>query len=155
MALKSLLIGAVVIGGIVGPASAYEQFVYPSRGQSPAQQEQDERQCRQWAIEQTGFDPDQPPPRAEPSAPPPPGLFGGAFGGAALGAIGGAIGGNAGKGAAIGAGIGALFGGIRRHRYAQEQEYYADQRYSAYLAQRHDYYRAKDACLTGRGYTIG
>ena len=81
-------------------------------------------------------------------------MYGGAFRGAAFGAIGGAIGGNAGRGAAIGAGMGALFGAIRRNRYAQEQEYNADQQTSAYLSQRASYFRAEDACLTGRGYTV-
>jgi hypothetical protein len=81
-------------------------------------------------------------------------MFGGAFRGAAVGAIGGAIGGNAGKGAAIGSVVGGLFGGIRRNRWAQEQEYNADQQTSAYMAQRSNYFRAMDTCLTGRGYTV-
>ena len=51
------------------------------------------------------------------------GLFRGAAGGAALGAIGGAIGGNAGKGAAIGAATGAVFGGMRRRRWMEQEEF--------------------------------
>ncbi len=137
-----------------GSAWAQQQFIYPDRGQSQAQQDQDKYQCSQWATQQTGFDPTVPPPIPQASAPPPPGMYGGAFRGAAFGAIGGAIGGNAGEGAAIGAGVGALFGAIRRNRYAQEQEYNADQQTSAYLNQRAGYFRAEDACLTGRGYTV-
>jgi hypothetical protein len=140
--------------GLISNAAVAQQYIYPDRGQSQAQQDQDKYQCSQWGTEQTGFNPTVPPPMPQASAPPPPGLFGGAFRGAALGAIGGAIGGNAGKGAAIGAAVGGLFGGIRRHRYAQEQEYNADQETSAYLNQRANYYRAMDACLTGRGYTV-
>jgi hypothetical protein len=34
-----------------------EVFVYPSKGQSKEQQEQDEFGCYKWAKEQTGFDP--------------------------------------------------------------------------------------------------
>ncbi len=133
---------------------AQQQFIYPGRGQSQAQQDQDKYQCSQWASQQTGFDPTMPPPVPQASAPPPPGMYGGAFRGAALGAIGGSFGGNAGRGAAMGAAMGGLFGMIRRNRYAQEQEYNADQQTSDYLNQRAGYFRAEDACLTGRGYTV-
>jgi len=150
---KSLL-PTVILWAISAPALAQQQFIYPDRGQSQAQQDQDKYQCSQWATQQTGFNPTMPPPVPQASAPPPPGMFGGAFRGAALGAIGGAIGGNAGKGAAIGSLVGGLFGGIRRNRWAQEQEYNADQQTSAYMAQRSNYFRAMDACLTGRGYTV-
>jgi len=140
---------------MAGPAMAQQQFVYPARGQSPAQQQEDTYQCSIWATQQTGFNPTVPAPLPQASAPPPPGMFGRPLlGGAAVGAIGGAIGGNAGAGAAIGAGVGALFGGIRRHRYAQEQEYNADQQTAAYLNQRTAYTRAQYACLTGRGYSV-
>jgi hypothetical protein len=154
MSPGKLLISATMLWFLSSPAIAQQQYIYPSRGQSPAQQEQDKYQCSQWATQQTGFNPTVPAPVPQAAAPPPPGMFGGAFRGAALGAIGGAIGGNAGKGAAIGAGVGGLFGGIRRYRYAQEQEYNADQQTSAYMAQRSNYFRAMDACLTGRGYTV-
>jgi hypothetical protein len=129
-------------------------FIYPQRGQSAAQQRQDEFECSQWASQQTGFNPNMPPPRPQASAPPPPGILGSAAGGAALGAVGGAIGGNAGRGAAVGAGVGAMFGGIRRYRYAQAQEWNADQQMSSYMAQRSNYLRAMSACLNGRGYTV-
>ena len=109
-------------------------FTYPDRGQSPQQQEFDKGQCYSWAVQQTGFDPANPPMAAAP--PPSPGapqggLFRGAFGGAALGAVGGAIGGNAGEGAAIGAGVGALFGAVRRARWREEQQ----QQQSSYAAE--------------------
>ena len=149
----SFTIGLLMLTG-AHSAWAQQQFIYPDRGQSQAQQDKDKYQCSQWASQQTGFDPTVPPPIPQASAPPPPGMYGGAFRGAAFGAIGGAIGGNAGRGAAIGAGMGALFGAIRRNRYAQEQEYNADQQTSAYLNQRAGYFRAEDACLTGRGYTV-
>ena len=154
MSTCRLLIPAILLCVLATPALAQQQFIYPDRGQSPAQQDQDKYQCSQWATQQTGFNPTVPPPVPQASAPPPPGMFGGAFRGAAVGAIGGAIGGNAGKGAAIGSVVGGLFGGIRRNRWAQEQEYNADQQTSAYMAQRSNYFRAMDACLTGRGYTV-
>src|SRR5512134_1461607 len=58
-----------------------EVFVYPSKGQTKEQQEQDEFSCYKWAKEQTGFDPNQPMQQA--AAPPP---QGGAVKGAARGA---------------------------------------------------------------------
>ena len=92
-----------------------EVFVYPSKGQTKEQQEQDEFACYKWAKEQTGFDPTQPMQQA--AAPPPQGgAAKGAAKGAAIGAIGGAIGGDAGKGAAIGAGVGAAGGAARRRK---------------------------------------
>ena len=153
----SPMIVALTVGvmcALAVPAFGQQPFIYPARGQSPSQQEQDKFQCSEWASQQSGFNPTMPPPVPQASAPPPPGLFGGAFGGAGLGAIGGAIGGDAGKGAGIGAGVGGLFGAMRRHRWAQEQEYNADRQTSAYMVQRSDYFRAMNACLTGRGYTV-
>lgn len=35
-------------------------FVYPKKGQSPAQQSQDEYDCHRWSLAQSGFDPTQP-----------------------------------------------------------------------------------------------
>src|SRR5262245_27979687 len=134
-------------------------FIYPSRGQSPQQEQFDRGQCYTWAVQQSGFDPANPvvatPP---PPAPTPPqgGLLRGAAGGAALGAIGGAIGGNAGEGAAIGAGVGGLFGLMRRAQWAEEQQQqsYVSQQQSA-MAQGHAAYnRAFSTCMTGRGYTV-
>ena len=45
--------GAIMLGT---PASA-QQFIYPAHGQSPAMQQQDQNQCSQWAVQQTGFNP--------------------------------------------------------------------------------------------------
>ena len=154
MSARSLFAAGILMLMTVGTAAAQQMYVYPAKGQSAEQQQRDTYECSRWATEQTGFDPTLPPPIPQVSSPPPPGLFGGALGGGAIGAIGGAIGGNAGKGAAIGALVGGLFGGIRRNRWAQEQEYNADQQTSAYYAQRSSYLRADSACLTGRGYSV-
>src|ERR1700680_3956097 len=99
------------IGLLIGLATplasgiAQEIFVYPAKGQTQAQQDQDRYECHVWAVQQTGFDPTrssaayaQPAPQA-----PQGGLLQGAARGAAVGAVGGAIAGDAGKGAAIGA----------------------------------------------------
>jgi Glycine zipper len=137
-------------------------YIYPSRGQSPQQQQTDRGQCYTWAVQQSGFDPANP---RVPDGPPPAvgapqgGLFRGAAGGAALGAIGGAIGGNAGKGAAIGAGTGAVFGGMRRRRWAEQEEFqqtsYLEQQQSVLNQERDNFNQAFSVCMTGRGYTVG
>src|SRR5262245_36289416 len=48
-------------------------FIYPSRGQSPQQEQFDKGQCYSWAVQQTGFDPANPqvytPPPPQASAP--------------------------------------------------------------------------------------
>ena len=158
--LPVLMLAALTLGL---PALAGAQaFIYPSRGQSPQQEEFDKGQCYAWAVQQSGFDPANPRVAA---APPPPypgapqgGMLRGAAGGAALGAVGGAIGGDAGKGAAIGAGVGGLFGLMRRARSMEEQQ----QQQQAYMAQqqgalaqgRANYNRAFSVCMTGRGYTV-
>ena len=144
------------------PQSAPAQgFVYPARGQTAQQQEFDRGQCYSWAVQQSGFDPANPPP---PTAPPPMqaapqgGLLRGAFGGAALGAVGGAIGGDAGKGAAIGAAVGGLFGLMRRAEQVeqdrQQQASYASQQQNTLDQGRATYNRAFGVCMTGRGYSV-
>ncbi|HEY7129069.1 MAG TPA: glycine zipper domain-containing protein [Nitrospira sp.] len=131
-----------------------EVFVYPSKGQTKEQQEQDEFACYKWAKEQTGFDPTQPVQQQAGTPPPQNAAVKGAARGAAIGAIGGAIGGDAGKGAAIGAGVGAA-GGAMRRRHAEQQQAVAQQKAKdAYNADVAGYKRAFSACMTGRGYTV-
>lgn len=130
-------------------------FVYPAQGQSADQQATDEAECSAWATQQTGVDPSQAAPQAA-SAGGSTGrdVVGGAATGAALGAIGGLIGGNTGKGAAIGAGVGAaggLFNSIGRERHQEQAQQQANAQHQAALQ---DFYRARNACLTGRGYTV-
>lgn len=144
-----------------GAALGQGVIIYPDRGQSPQQQQQDQGQCHAWAVQQSGFDPSRP---QMAQAPPPPQtgpqgqVLRGAGRGAAIGAVGGAIGGDAGKGAAIGAATGALFGGMRRReeRMAQEQQYdQAMAQQQAAMAQGSSTYnRALGACMAGRGYTV-
>ena len=137
-----LAVVPVAIAMLSGVAFA-QSYVYPAKGQTPQQQQQDQAQCQTWAMQQSGVNP---------GAPPPPPSGGGQVGrtaarGAAVGAVGGAIGGNAGKGAAIGAATGALVGGMRRRDQQRAAE--------ASQAQANDAYaRAYTACLEGRGYTV-
>lgn len=154
-------------------------YAYPMAGQPPAQQARDDGECRNWAQQMTGVNPNMPPPQAQGSYAPPPqqtGYFGGgqtgaggvvrdAAGGAALGALGGAIAGDAGKGAAIGAAAGALFGGVKRSsRQQQEAQWQAQQQ--AQMQQQQQalnqqyqqsmaaFSQAYGACMRGRKYQV-
>lgn len=156
--LAALAALAALVGAV--PASAQQLMVYPERGQSPQQQQQDRGACHAWAVQQTGVDPAQ-----RTAAPPPPPQTGrqgevvrGAARGAAVGAVGGAITGNAGTGAAAGAAMGGLIGGMRRRDQARAQQQQYEQsvaQHQAAQAQGLDAYnRALSACLAGRGYTV-
>lgn len=153
-----LVVGLLV--AFASAASASGVIVYPSQGQSPAQQEKDKGACMSWASDQTGFDPtaplpDNPPPRAqEPTS----SVGGGMLRGALLGTAIGAISGHAGKGAAIGAGSGALIGGVRRqnqveHAYEQ-QDRWAAQQADQYAQSQAQFNRAYATCMQGRGYAV-
>ena len=142
-------------------AAAQDLYAYPTKGQSQAQQEQDEFQCYNWAKRQSGFDPMQAP---QTGAPPPKsksggiGVLGGAAGGGALGAIGGLIAGKPGTGAAIGAATGGILGGLTSHSSQKKNEKARkdwERRESAqYQQNRNNYNRAYSACMTGRGYSV-
>ncbi len=146
---------------LVGPLLAQEVFIYPTKGQTPEQQNRDRFECHTWAVQQTGFDPTRP---QTAQAPPPAqgapqgGVVRGGARGAAVGAVGGAIAGDAGKGAAIGAASGALIGGMRRRdqqaQQAQAQQQHAQQQQAALAQQQAGYDRALGVCLEGRGYTV-
>lgn len=149
--LICVVMGLIFLSGEV--LAGTDVFVYPSKGQTKEQQEQDEFSCYKWAKEQTGFDPNKPMQQA--AAPPPQGgAARGAARGAAVGAIGGAIGGDAGKGAAIGAGVGAAGGAMRRRQAEQKQMAAQEKAKQEYNAEADGYKRAFSACMTGRGYTV-
>ena len=136
----------VAIATAVAPsiAAAGDPVVYPAKGQSPQQQDNDSYHCYRWAMTQSGFDPS----KGVAAPPPTSNALRGAAGGAALGAAGGAIAGNAGQGAAIGAGVGAIVGGARRR--AQQNAHNA-----AVASGREAYNRAYGVCMSGQGYTVG
>ena len=50
------------VWGVVGikPAEA-QTYAYPKAGQSQQQQSIDQAECRQWAMQQTGYNPSAPP----------------------------------------------------------------------------------------------
>lgn len=143
------------------PVLANDLYVFPNKGQSQEQIDNDKAACYRWARDQTGFDPmaqptatSPPPPQQQPTADPGRGTLRGAAVGAAIGSLSG----EAGKGAAIGAGSGMLLGGARRQEQIRQQEQaneqWAQQQAQIYQQQRSEYNRAYAACLEGKDYTV-
>jgi len=138
-------------------AKGLGMYIFPSDGQDQATQDADESACYKWAIQQTGYDPLNPPTvhaaQVDTSA------DGSAVRGAARGAAGGAaigaIAGDTGDGAAIGAIAGAV-----RGRRASKQQQAAQQNANNQAAVNKsaaleaDYKKAFSVCMEGKGYTI-
>ena len=183
IAILTLGLIAVPILSAVSIPSASAQarvYAYPEADQSPEQQRKDQFECHQWASQQTGFDPTNPPPQPRYSSSSPPsssgsflgigeggmfgeesGMLGDAATGAALGAAGGAIAGDAATGAAIGAIASTLFGGLERSskqqqekKWRKQQQAEAQQRAQAQRQKNADYNRAYSACMTSRDYNV-
>jgi uncharacterized protein YcfJ len=158
MSMAGLLLLVLLLSGF---AVAQDLMIYPAKGQSQDQMEQDKYQCYSWAKGQTGFDPMQVPTATQ--APPQQeaqqgGVGRGAVRGGLVGLGVGAIAGDAGKGAAIGAASGGLIGGMRRHdqvrRQQQAEQQWANDQAANYSRRRSEYNRAYSACLEGRGYSV-
>jgi outer membrane protein with glycine zipper len=158
MLLPVLLIAAAPGESQAPPSSqTLGVFVYPAKGQSPAQQQAEESECYGWAHKQTGIDPTAPP-----KAAPPPQQTGpdgsalkGAAGGAAVGTAIGAIAGDTGEGAAIGAVAGAVRGRRMAKKKKQQQAQQSQQQAQAETAYVQETFRkAYGACLEGKGYTV-
>ena len=135
----------------VSQQAAPKQMVYPAKGQSPAQQQTDEAQCHTWAVQQSGYDPANPPPVATAQTAPVTGS-GARVRGAAAGATVGAIGGNdVGNAAAKGAVDGGVVRRNKNRAAASQQNQAAAQQQQASAA---SYSNARQVCLQGRGYTV-
>ena len=145
-----------LLGFAPGDADAQnsQPIVYPSQGQSSQQQSQDEAQCRQWAQEQTGFNPWQAPPTASGGSSGGGEVIQGAGRGALMGLVGGAIVGEAGKGAAVGAGLGATAGLFRRRDNQQADSAAQQQATAQYNQGLANFNRAFATCMQGRGYAV-
>ncbi len=159
--LNKLLVIAGLVGLFPGIVGAQELMIYPAKGQSEKQQEQDKFECYGFAKKQSGFDPMAPPLTS--TAPPPKeapqgGVGKGAVRGGLGGALVGAIAGDTRKGAAIGAVGGGLLGGMRSHdqqrREAHNRQQWEQRETQQYASNRNNYNRAYAACLEGRGYTV-
>ncbi len=139
--LASLAVVPLVLGAAGAQGQAGKTYVYPQKAQSAEQQAKDDAECRTWATQQSGVDPNAPPPPAGGHAK---GAVGGAARGAAVGAAVGAIAGDAGKGAGAGAVVGGVGGRRRSKANAQAQQAGASDSFQ----------RAFGACMEGRGYTV-
>ena len=145
------------------PAKQLGLSVYPSKQQSAEQQATDERECLEWAQQQTGLNLNAPAPNADSAAKATKASTdsatrGAAVGGAARGAVAGvaigAIAGDAGKGAAIGATAGAI-GGRRARKSASAQAEVAGEKQAAASqnAKLGELKKSMSVCLEGRGYS--
>jgi hypothetical protein len=162
---------------LLGAAAAHAQtgagasVIYPAKGQSAKQQDQDRYECHTWARGQSGFDPTQAPQSAapaqsaaatttpSPSGAPVSGMAAGAMGGAAVAEL---THHDAGRGAAAGAIGGAVIQRVKQQQAAQQQQakqqaaqqQASQQQASVRSQQRATYERAMGACMEGRGYTV-
>ena len=147
------VIGAALLSSAL-LAYAQKPIVYPAKGQSSAQQSQDDGECIAWAKQNTGYDPANPAQTAAATAQPAQ-PRGGAVKGAAAGAAVGAIGDNDVGEAAV---KGAVIGGVaQRSRKRGQQEAANAQNQAAQQAQQDQaatFQRAYGACMSGRGYTV-
>ena len=149
-----IMVSLVALGTVLAGSVSAQLMIYPQRGQSPQQQQQDQGECHVWAMQQSGYNPSAP---GAPPPPPPPqggGAVSGAAKGAAVGAVGGAIGGNAGKGAAAGAAAGAVFGTMRRNQENRNYQAQVSAQQQQTAGLQANYNRALAACMQGRGYTV-
>ena len=123
-------------------------LVYPAKGQSAEQQDQDKYQCYNWARDQTGVDPLQSTTQTVATT-----SRGGVVRGAAVGVgVGAIVGGS--DGAKKGAAAGALVGGVRQNRRYRSAQASARQAQSIQQAQIAEYDRAFSVCMEGRGYSV-
>ena len=157
-------------------AGAQERLmIYPAQDQSAEQLSDDRYECHLWAVEQSHFDPSNPPPepaagsvRVAVGANP---KQGAAEKGTLAGAVAGGLVGSkrddtsTAEGAIIGAVIGSIIGGaVEEHGQAAARDQ-AQQQASAIASSRaearakleqdrRDYQRALAVCLEGRGYVV-
>jgi len=168
-------------GATSSPAKSIGMFAYPKNQQSADQQLKDENECFASAKQQSGIDPQAPPPatktdeqkKAEQQAAADNAkqAKGGRVRGAARGAAGGAAIGaiaddEAGKGAGAGAAAGTMVGGAKQRRAnkaakeqaaqatAQQQQQQETQAKATYQQGIDSFKRAFSACMDARGYSI-
>ena len=168
-------------GDTLSPAKRVGMFAYPKNQQSADQQLKDENECFASAKQQSGIDPQAPPPatktdeqkKAEQQAAADNAkqAKGGRVRGAARGAAGGAAIGaiaddEAGKGAGAGAAAGTMVGGAKQRRAnkaakqqaaqatAQQQQQQEAQAKATYQQGIDTFKRAFSACMDARGYSI-
>ena len=162
MRMNSMAWSIALLSGsaLVGSAFA-AQFAYPPAGRTAEQQQQDQYECHQWAVAQTGYDPSRVAPTAAATAGQPASASqpaGGVVEGAARGV---AVAEVADEDSADGARAGATVGLLRQRRAqasaAQENaraQQETQQQQQRLAARRGAYDSARSTCLKGRGYTL-
>lgn len=151
MRASSLSTSLACVALVVSSVALGQQAVYPAKGQSPEQQKTDEGECHTWAVQQSGYDPANPPATATAKAAPATGS-GARVRGATAGAVVGAAGGNdVGNAAAKGAVAGGVVQRNRNRAAASQANQAQAQQQQAGMA---GYQKARQACLEGRGYTV-
>ena len=137
-----------------GAADLADILVYPQAGQTPEQARRDRYECHNWAVGQTGVVPAQGPDPQEAEREERAERVGKVVAGAAVGAAAGSIirGSrdyrDAGDGALGGAVLGAIAGAVIGERQKNDDDDEEDAGFDEYL-------RALDACMSGRGYSLG
>ena len=164
----------------LSPAKSINMFAFPRNGQNSDQQLKDENDCYGLAKQQTGMDPQAPPPAGKSAeqkaaeqkaaADNAPKAQGGRARGAARGAAGGAavgaIAGDAGKGAGAGAVAGTMKGGMQQRQAnaaaqkqaaaqtAAKQQKEEEQLKLAHAEGLDTFQRAFAACMDARNYSV-
>jgi len=132
--LAGCLVALLPVAGCAGQVPAY--VIFPTKGQTSQQMDNDKFECNLQAQKQTGYNPDKALTEGAMV-----GLLVGGAAGAGLGAAAGAAGGIVGTGASVGAiaggGLGATLGGSYLHDKDLNQTQ-----------------RAYYACLETRGYSL-
>ena len=157
----SVLLGGLTVCGqeteSVAIAKSLDLFMFPAEDQDQATQDTDELACYKWAMEQTDYDPINPPQiQAEQVDKSADGTaVRSAARGAAAGAAIGAIAGDAGTGAAVGAAAGGMRG--RRAKVAGDQKEQQQNNQAAAAKEKElldRFKKAFSACMEGKGYTV-
>jgi hypothetical protein len=149
-----------IVAGTAGYAQ--EPIIFPAKGQSDEQMDQDKYTCYTWAKKESKFDPMAVPTA---SAPPPKqketkaSAGRGAIGGALLGAGISKITGHSAKKGAVAGGVGgAVVGGSRKagteEKNKKANQQWANEQGAEYTQNRNHYNRAFAACMEGKGYTV-
>jgi len=157
--MKNILGKLIVLASLaLFSYSSWADFIiFPAKGQSDQQMEQDKFFCYDWAKKQSGFDPMKM--ESTPPAPQAPAKVEKKSGGVVKGAVGGgvfgAIAGDSSKAAKRGAVAGGILGAVKQNRTNSQIEQQAKVLPKpSNQGQKDTYKRAYTACLEGKGYTV-
>lgn len=149
----TVLVGATLLPANADLASSFGMYVYPTKGQTAAQQSAAESECYTSAQQKTGVNPMSAQQQTVQVQQAQGGTLQGGARGAAAGAAIGAIAGDAGQGAAIGAVAGGLLGNRRQREYnAAAQQQAQNQAQAQYQGAMNNFRTAFSACMTAKGY---